>query len=1315
MLDRVAIRTLAILALATLEFACRAHAALDVWDNTPGGNWSIAANWTDGSVPGISDSATFNLAQSYPVTFNSDPGVIQALSVSAGSVTFQSSGGPRTLSLTAGAGSQDVVVGGAMTTLTLGTTNNPVNLVAGDDLSIQNGGTLAVLLGSNVTANDLSGSGLNGTLRIDGAGSTLTLGGNVANVIGMTGVGSLLLQNNSTGNSINADLGLASSMSTAANGSLSILGGATLSLGGNLTLANQNVAGQIASLSIQSPNSSLTQSGAKSVTVGSAANGTATITIGTTGSGGSFTSGTGLFTINKTGTVTIGGGMNSGTLSVGGDVKIDGGLLNKATTASTLDLAPNANVTILNGGRLTAAGSLAAESNQMFDLSGTNSRIETTASGAFAIQTGANVTVTAAATLMAAGKIDVATAAGTGTLTVAGEGSTLTAGSELSRWGNEGGDANVSLSNKAIATLNAGIDLANSTTAGTSATVSVLSGAVLNAETLNLATSGGSTSTATLHINGTDSSVAQSGAATLTVGHESEGSATINIGTANDGGSLTTGSGLFRINKTGRVTIGDGENAGGLNVLGDILVDGGVLEQRSAESTFAWTTGKTLTVESGGLVHFASAYLSAPSAVHIATGTGSRFEIEGAFHIRSASQVGVLAGAAIDADEYNVGGGGATGSLTIDGAGSTATGGNGSNQWGNGGNASVVLSNSANMALAGSLTLAQSAATTAQVLSGADLAVGDLSIATAGASVNGTLNVVGVGSTLTLHPSSELAIGHATSGAGVLNIDDGGSITVGAGGMTTVQGTGTVNIAAGSANLGALSVVGGAVNVNGGTLTFSSLSINGGLVKLNSGRVEQTGNLSANDALLTALVGPTHELTLGKTIAAAGGAANVSANLDLNGGRLEGNSINVSNSGANATVLRLRNGGTAQANGAAVLAAGTNVFIENAGAFVAGGQLSQASELQLSGTGRVAASSLLNTGLVTGSGRVDANLNNQTVGQIRLAEDQRLVIRGTNHQNNGLIDIDHGELEFATGTFTNGTANPSTATIAARDASLRFTGGLVNAGSIVCSEGTCDFFGNVTNVNNQPTTGRIVVTANSQATFYNDVTNRGTIQVSAAGLVTSSALFLGSLSGNGVAGSGSVFLEGNVQPGSTIGTMAFGGDASVGAGSTVRMDIAGTAAGQFDRITVAQSLVFSGTLQLSLSGGFMPSIGQSFDLFDWGTRSGTFATLMLPSLNGLTWNTSQLYTTGVVSIAAATLAGDFNGDGAVDAADYTVWRDGLGSTYTQADYAIWKSHFGQSTGGAATAFSSVPEPAALAITLVAMLQMAVIRREKPPS
>lgn len=59
------------------------------------------------------------------------------------------------------------------------------------------------------------------------------------------------------------------------------------------------------------------------------------------------------------------------------------------------------------------------------------------------------------------------------------------------------------------------------------------------------------------------------------------------------------------------------------------------------------------------------------------------------------------------------------------------------------------------------------------------------------------------------------------------------------------------------------------------------------------------------------------------------------------------------------------------------------------------------------------------------------------------------------------------------------------------------------------------------------------------------------------------------------------------------------------------------------------------------------------------------------------------------------LDGDFNVDGVVDAADYTVWRDGLDTIYTQADYDLWKANFGNTYPefpAAALAPNSVPEP-----------------------
>lgn len=77
------------------------------------------------------------------------------------------------------------------------------------------------------------------------------------------------------------------------------------------------------------------------------------------------------------------------------------------------------------------------------------------------------------------------------------------------------------------------------------------------------------------------------------------------------------------------------------------------------------------------------------------------------------------------------------------------------------------------------------------------------------------------------------------------------------------------------------------------------------------------------------------------------------------------------------------------------------------------------------------------------------------------------------------------------------------------------------------------------------------------------------------------------------------------------------------------------------------------------------------------------------------------------------IPGDYNNDGVIDAADYTVWRDALGSSaslpndstlgVTAEDYTVWKTNFGNSLGADSgvngdESLASVPEPVTL-ITL----------------
>jgi autotransporter-associated beta strand protein len=71
---------------------------------------------------------------------------------------------------------------------------------------------------------------------------------------------------------------------------------------------------------------------------------------------------------------------------------------------------------------------------------------------------------------------------------------------------------------------------------------------------------------------------------------------------------------------------------------------------------------------------------------------------------------------------------------------------------------------------------------------------------------------------------------------------------------------------------------------------------------------------------------------------------------------------------------------------------------------------------------------------------------------------------------------------------------------------------------------------------------------------------------------------------------------------------------------------------------------------------------------------------------------------------APPLAGDFNADGVVNAADYIVWRNGLDTTYTQADYDVWRANFGRTAGGVTPtgAAAAAPEPLSLVLLVLAV-------------
>ena len=217
-------------------------------------------------------------------------------------------------------------------------------------------------------------------------------------------------------------------------------------------------------------------------------------------------------------------------------------------------------------------------------------------------------------------------------------------------------------------------------------------------------------------------------------------------------------------------------------------------------------------------------------------------------------------------------------------------------------------------------------------------------------------------------------------------------------------------------------------------------------------------------------------------------------------------------------------------------------------------------------------------------------------------------------------------------------------------------------------------------------------------------------------------------------GSISVPSGGNLAPGNSIGQTVITGNYEQIAGGTLEIEIGDPISA--DLVNTVGTASLAGNLQLKLLDGFIPSPSSSYTIFRSIGISDAFANVAngqrLVTADGLgsffvhygaasSFEPTQI----VLSNFLAALPGDYNQNGTVDAADYTVWRNNLGSGTALPnddtpgvdanDYTRWKTHFGEGSAGSGAgsgsgATAAVPEPATFSLVALSALSLVVICR-----
>jgi len=403
-------------------------------------------------------------------------------------------------------------------------------------------------------------------------------------------------------------------------------------------------------------------------------------------------------------------------------------------------------------------------------------------------------------------------------------------------------------------------------------------------------------------------------------------------------------------------------------------------------------------------------------------------------------------------------------------------------------------------------------------------------------------------------------------------------------------------------------------------------------------------------------------------------------NLELKqGGTLTANSVSSSATGT----VTLSTGGTLNLNSTGVISLPSVVYVFNGGTLNSAGTYQLNSGQSLSGYGALnsrftglAASNLAvsNGNLLVGSSNPDGFA---TSGNVTVASGRTLQVNDSNFATfGGNTQLQGGTIENVNSALFSGIAITSGATLTgygllngrvtadvgstivasggnltigdASKLSFFSSGDLHTGDQTVTLRGTNRAtLGSVTSLGNL-SAGVLVVDRGALVDFGRVLVGHGTVD--SINTLANAMIINGDVIGNStldritfdgyVKGMGTfenVTMNGTFAPGLSP-SLLFTNNLALGNSSVLEMEIGGLVAGtEHDKLIDSGMLQLDGTLKLVLFNGYVPVAGDSFDLLDWTTFSGGFSDIDLSQAvlsSGLSWDLSNLYSSGVVNVAA---------------------------------------------------------------------------------